>query len=348
MALLLPCALTVALVLGWAWANRATLRLPPEKQADVDLVKEPRVLRWIRLQTAPWPKMVLFGDSLAQCPGARVAADVERIVKQHGLVFPLDASAQGTHALQFYAQLPDVLTGHPSVVVVEVNLPALSGRARGFRAGGYQPLARKLSLTSIFALSAAMALDGIGPLDPLAYRLLDALDALHVADGVRESARLRLEAWGAALADALRLRTVTLLALPAFDAAVAREALGADQTRSPTIAVLRAIAETVRAAGAHVLFYVSPVNVDVLDALGVRHELNLPARVEAVRRAIGAAPEEWVDLHALLPKSTFRDPWGHLVDAGCDAVAAQLVTPMIAATLRDRVVPAGTPGPASP
>jgi len=72
------------------------------------------------------------------------------------------------------------------------------------------------------------------------------------------------------------------------------------------------------------VFYVSPLNPRVLEAAGRDMARSLPARIDALRRAVGATRDEWLDLHALLPAAAFRDTHGHLYLAGCVRVANPL------------------------
>jgi hypothetical protein len=80
----------------------------------------------------------------------------------------------------------------------------------------------------------------------------------------------------------------------------------------PGLRVLDAMLEAYRAAGIPVLVYVAPLNVEHLRGLGVLDETGLArslARIEAVARARGA---DFLDLHALLGDSFFKDPVDHL------------------------------------
>jgi len=318
--------LTIAVLVGLAWTYRDTLRLSSEQQGGADRALIPTLARWSRLQPGPWPKGALFGDSLAGCPTTTVAKVVGHPAPAHGLVFMLDATFAGMHPLQFYALLGDVLAGRPTAVVVEVNFPALAASVHSSESAVYRQMSRKLPLAAIPRLWGPLAREGMGLFDPLIFRAFAALDMLYVVDGIRERSHQALEDWGTAVDAALDLPVVRFLELPGFDAARARAVFGDDQTHSPSVQVFRMIAHDLRAAGVPVLFYVSPVNVHVLDDLGVRRTLDLPAHVEAVRVAIGATANEWLDLHDLLPATAFKDAWGHMLDPGCEAVASTLLT----------------------
>jgi hypothetical protein len=51
---------------------------------------------------------------------------------------------------------------------------------------------------------------------------------------------------------------------------------------------------------------------------------SVPQTLAAVRDAIGAAPDEWLDLSNLLPANVFRDAGDHLVPVGCERIADAL------------------------
>lgn len=61
----------------------------------------------------------------------------------------------------------------------------------------------------------------------------------------------------------------------------------------------------------------------------------LAERVAALGPTVGAAPEEWLDLHAIGQKADFRDFGGHLTRAGCEKVGAA-----VAVALGTRFLPA--------
>ena len=58
----------------------------------------------------------------------------------------------------------------------------------------------------------------------------------------------------------------------------------------------------------------------------------MAARLEELRRAVGASPAEWLDLHDTLRSPSFRDWQNHLTLAGCPKVAHPL-----AQRIRDRL-----------
>jgi len=112
-----------------------------------------------------------------------------------------------------------------------------------------------------------------------------------------------------------------------------REALAdydVDQAGDPAAFVLRALLGRLRRAHVATLMYVPPINLQRLDRIGVRHELDLRRRAQALRAAVGAAAEEWLDLHATLGKKSFRDERNHLRERGCARVSTAVAQAIVA------------------
>jgi len=177
-------------------------------------------------------------------------------------------------------------------------------------------------------LRTALAREEVGLFDPFVYRLADRLGVLYLVPGLKERWRILLEARGTALNASLGVAAARLdirgLMGRRLDAPRARKFFGANQADNPLVLVLRDLASDLRRTGATVLLYVPPINVPLLEQLGVREELRLPERIEAIRAAVGATPEEWLDLHAVAPPGAFRDWVGHMAAAGCERVADAL------------------------
>jgi hypothetical protein len=74
----------------------------------------------------------------------------------------------------------------------------------------------------------------------------------------------------------------------------------------PGAATLRVPRREMEAAGVPVLFYVAPVSPARLAENGV-DAAEFAARVDELRRAVGASDEGWLDLHAAAAPSLFRD-----------------------------------------
>jgi hypothetical protein len=326
----LPCLVALGAIVGALWCQREALRLPVNVRPAIERLVIPRIEAAQRLADYV-PRMALFGDSFATCDREPVAQFLQQEIHARGPAnYVMDVSYPAFRPLQFYYLLDEVIAARPQGVVVEVNLPYLSSNWRHWRALRYLSLSRKLAVGRALRVRAALSLDGLSPFDPLVYRLEDATDTLFVADGIHDWGVTQLDDYGHLLNDALGLPTVptkqrNLRRLHPFNARQARSVFEPDQTRHPMAGVLRRIGRELRQAGVEVLYYVSPVPVGRLDDLGVREELDLPARIERLRVAVGAAPEEWVDLHALVStKAVFKDWVGHMHPEGCRAVAHAL------------------------
>jgi hypothetical protein len=283
---------------------------------------------------------VYFGDSLVIGAGySAVPRLLEERLAERGIEIALGWVVHlAFRPINFYELAGQVLAGGPRIAVVEVNVRLLSAYAAARPPYRFVTLSRFLSPRRQWRAREALAADEIGVLDPALYRLEERLDVLHVADGVRIRADDALVATGNAVTRVLGLRTRDIgwwvarmrEILEHLDAAEARAAYAVDQGSHPLTAALRGLGRELRAAGVLTLFYGAPVDVDRLAALGVREEIGLAARVEALRQAVGAPREEWLDLHDLLPGAAFMDTQNHLQREGVERVAAAIADALVA------------------
>jgi hypothetical protein len=312
-------------------AHRAWLNESGMGDFQVEHATLPRLARWAEARSAAsGTPVVLFGDSLSLCadPGKRGQDRVGRALRgalerAHAPIDLLDLAHPGLRPIHYYALLGEALDERPDAVVVEINvrafLPdeALPGRAR------LPHLLRKIGLRDAVRLRGPLAADQLSVLDPALFQLKDDLGLLYALEGLRESFLDWLRSVSQAATEAVGLRHVRSTKMAEF-ARRTRPPGEIDYTAHPNAAVLRAILEATRARGAHVLFYVAPVNPNVLAAAGPEVARNLPDRIEALRHAVGATHDEWLDLHDRLPASLFRDAHGHLRRVGCTRVATPL------------------------
>jgi hypothetical protein len=321
-------ALTLALLVGGAWRHREALRDEAERPATYEVVRDR--LRLLERQPVQAPRVVVLGDSLLGCGKVDVPGYIAMALQAGGKHVEIArADAGGFRPLQYYYVLEDILATRPSLAIVEANLGSLgiSGVSRQVR---YLTLSRTLSFADTFRVRDALALDDLSVLDPWVYRLEDRYDLLHVGDGIQTWARKRLDDAGRRVNAALGLRVskmnlrATRLMMPANLAASMRRQLDVDPADLPMTRVLRRVYRRLRSAGVDVQFWVPPINVEQLADLGVAKELALPERIERLRAAVGARPEEWLDLHALHPKGVFSDWAGHTKPEGCRRTAWQI------------------------
>jgi len=333
------CALASALALACLWARREPLRAEWARTIGVDSTVQ-GLHQWRRRARPPGVVgAVLFGDSLTICTWeAQMPPLVERgLARRSVRTAFVSAVHLAFRPINFYYLVNEVRAGAPRVAIVEVNLRMFSEHVLVRPEWRFVQLARMLSLPQAWRLRAVLAGEGVTQLDPPLYRLEDRLGLLYAADGLRLTAADALEHVGGRLGDAVGLArrdpywhvARATEAIQTLDVRTARAEYGVRQADHPMAAALRALGEELRAGGAAVVFYVSPVNVDHLAEIGVREELALGERVEALRRAVGATPEEWVDLHAAVPAEGFRDLQNHMRPLGCE-IAADRVSEAVA------------------
>jgi hypothetical protein len=90
----------------------------------------------------------------------------------------------------------------------------------------------------------------------------------------------------------------------------ALEGLGPD---NPVLQALTAAVRDFERAGIPVFVYLTPVNVEHMDALGLLNREGLARTVAVVEEEVREAGGDFIDLHALLPDEAFRDGTGHFV-----------------------------------
>jgi hypothetical protein len=344
LAVLVPCLLALVAAGAWVWARHARLAAVATAGTLVESRVLPSIARW---STRPRPAgtvgAVLFGDSLVGIEPASTALGRglrAELAARGTPVDLLEVTNHSFHAIEFYYLLDEVLAGRPRVAVIEVNLVSFAPDWNSRRGRGFPELSRYLTFARAHAVRDALAEERVGILDPWIYRLRAATHTLHLIEGVRIQGQDVLAAWGDRVNRTLGLDALTLderrrqdaLALLHLGPDLARTWFGGDPTTTPTAHVLRVLVQALRDAGVDVVLYVSPMNVERLAALGLTDELRLDDEVEAVRRAVGARPEEWVDLHAAARGSDFLDGAGHLRPPAIEAL-----TPPIAAAVAARL-----------
>jgi hypothetical protein len=318
-------------LLWFAWSWRVELRQEPMRTINVDTLIVPGLARWrARADRSTPTSTVVFGDSLLTCAsnldmtksialGLAAAGAPTSIVRVGHIAF---------RPIHLVYLLDDILEGGPNLVIVEINLRLL-GEARGFGGLRFLNLSRRLSWSRAFRIRAALAAEGLTLLDPPIYRHEDSLDALYLADGVQAVGRHLLDDWGDTVNAALHLRNVAPLwrgfGMRRFGAKRARLEYGGDPEHNQVAVALREALHAFHRAHVPALLYVSPINMGALEKVGVARELAFERRIESLRSAIGAADGEWLDLHAAVPDSGFRDNANHLNDAGCEPTARAIV-----------------------
>ena len=328
--LVVAVVVVLAALCGWAWSDRAELRPLGMHGAFAESRLE-SVLSWKqRPPRAGVLRAFVFGDSLVGCTEGSVDDELWRQLAAAGLPIELlDLTHPGFRPIHLYSLIDDILAGGFRLAILEINLRAFSDRYFDITNARFPTLSRRLSLHRAWIMRGPLADEGQSLVDPWVYRVEEWVGALYVADGVRELGRQRLESYGQGLDAALGLADVVNNTRSARSFApltreVARAEYAVDQAGHPTAFVLRELLRRLRAAHVTTVLYVSPIDVDAMRQLGILDELALPDRLAALRLAIGAAPEEWLDLHALVPSRVFRDSRSHMWAEGCRRVASAL------------------------
>lgn len=320
----------IAACLGLLWAYREPLAKIGAGNGAVERGALRRLEKW-RAKPVVRPRIVVFGDSLNICanPPAKNYNSVGLVVRAAsalaGRQFDIvDLTQPGLLPIHFYALLDEALETPVALVALEVNLRTFLDphvRAGEERLPG---LARKLDFGDGLRVRDALEREGMSVLDPPLLRLKDQLGLLYVFEGARQGAIDLLAAAGASVKDALGLKQRWLG--PTSESA-RRFALSymVDYASHPNATVLREAVRELHAAGIPVIVYVAPVNVEYLRTRGDDFDADeLERRLDALRTSIGAAPSEWLDLHAKLPARKFRDQQNHLFYDACADVGRPL------------------------
>lgn len=314
--------------LGMLWVARDTLGARGQRYLLIERQVIPRIAAWSEVVEPPARrKAVLWGDSVVSWAGVDLGTSIAAELRERGVDTDLLTVAHPAfRAIHFYYLLDDVLAARPRIGVVQVN-PAAFSPGWTAQSDRYRNLSRKLGPGRVPAVHDALAAEGVTLLDPFLYRLEDRLGLLYVVEGLRAWWFDELTRLGDALNAALPIAsgpTVgrVLARMSRSDAFTVRARYGGDLAADPQAGVLREMLRRLRAADVTPLLYVTPVNVERLAALGVRDALDLERGIERLRQAVGATPDEWLDLHALLPATDFHDATEHLHPDASRRVAA--------------------------
>lgn len=321
-ALVLPCSAVIAAVLAGMALERDALVGAFARTDWVDAKLVPALRAWRARPATPGVlRGVVFGDSvLGVEPGSSVLArQVEADLGARGLSADLFAAVHGAfRAFQFYYLVDEVLATRPRLAVVEVNLRAFSRDWDARTRWRFPSASRYLSPGRVLALREVLAREDLSLLAPTLYRLQEATGTLHLGPGLRAYGEEALERSGDWVGSRLGLDGVPptermqRLFVTSLDAGLARAWYGGEPADTLVARVLRELRRALREGGAVTVLLVTPVNVDRIAELGLADELALPRKLAALRAAVGAAPDEWVDLHAAARPPEFLDATEHV------------------------------------
>jgi hypothetical protein len=320
-----PCAMVLLAALALTWTWRDTLADQASEQRDIDRNLLARIDGW---RPSTGSGVIVLGDSLGICHDARrsgkerVAAQLgESLAARGARTDVLDLVHPGLQPMDFLVLLNEASARRPLLAVVSVNLRFFRASAE-VAAARLPQLARKLSLRQAWAVRDDLRSGGVSLLDVLLMRWKERLGLLYAVEGLRE--------WGSARLDDASLALSRRLGIAVPDRARAAppteghdSAYRTDFASHPQAATLRALRRDMEAAGVPVLFYVAPVSPKRLAEARI-DPAEFAHRVQALRGAVGAEPDQWLDLHDAVPTKLFRDRRNHLLAAGCAVVSGAL------------------------
>jgi hypothetical protein len=274
---------------------------------------------------------VVFGDSLTLSLGwleygrgqPGVGVLLRKMLRADGVpVEILNLAHPSFRPLHLAYFLDEVLAGHPRFLVADLNLRLLAPTWQPEPGMRFEHLSRRLSFSRQLALWPWLRADSVGPFDPTLFKLQDAMSLLYASDGVR--------ILGSDVLDAQAVRAAAMLGLgrnkPRKRGADYDRALyAADAASGPAVALLAELDRELAAAGVWTLYYVAPLNPDVLAEPGMPSATELQSTVARLQAAIGVPDARFLDLHAALPASDFLDRDNHLRPNGLRRVADRLL-----------------------
>ena len=333
LALAVPCVLLLVALAAAAWIHRDEIVTAGTRGIGIERALLPRFERWVdRLEGEDRQRVVLFGDSLLMGGEAgpdggprrafRLAKEYRNDLRERRVyVAAFTLAHVAFRPIHLYYLLDEIATADPDLVIIGINLRIFSP-AGSYPAGRFLNLSRKLSLARQFQLREGLQEEGVGVFDPAVYRLQEETGTLYMPDGVRAIGHEWLLAAGNRASKALGARSQWNV--PRLTRAVALRTYDVDPSIHPQAAIAAAIRKRLRASGVSVLFYVSPINPGPLESLGLLDQLDLSDRIDALQDAIGARPQEWLNLYDRLPAREFRDFQNHLKPSGLEFVSNEL------------------------
>ncbi len=323
--ILLPALAVLALAGGWLWFGRVDLAQVGMKSAPFERSAMMAMLQWQATPPQGVLRVVLFGDSLFLERGDE---DHPKQVYSIGLGDSLKAERVPAAVLSLvqaafrpihlWYLLDDVIETRPDLVVVEVNLRLLGMHRHLPASYRFAALSRRMAPRRMLSLRNAMQVEEVDPIEPFLWKASEAMGTLYAAEGARDMGRETLKQFGLQTNAALGLSSMGRINVyEKLDTVDEVELMyGWDPEEHPGVDALRAIREELTTLGIPVLFVVAPIRTDLVAKLGMREEIDLPARVDRLREAIGASHQEWLNLSSALPQAAFRDEQNHLTHDG--------------------------------
>ena len=282
-------------------------------------------------------QIVFLGDSIIAGPprGRRVPDRLlELLEAARPGVFDVHAMASpGMGAFDFYFIADRVGELGPDLVVMPVNLASFSA---SWRNTFPRPELAALLRVRRVPESLVLPVDGIGlTADRLLFYLaIERLGGLYPwRDLTQQQVYLANARRGFAQAVGKRFggdedlkfarasighfrRQLNLENEPRFSAAGVEERYGTPlrgvEPDDPTLRILASAVRIYREHGAEVLVYANPTNVEHMARVDALGDEGFSRTLEAIRTAVHREGVRFVDLHAALPDTAYKDPAGHL------------------------------------
>jgi len=243
----------------------------------------------------------------------------------------LPFGAPGFSSVEYYAFSQAIARAHPDRLVIPLNLASLSRQWRAqwdrLEALGWLPPSRVPEALSLPLYSWGLTLD----------RLLSYVALVDLGLGSRWYEFRKAQVRASRGLQELRQRVQRRWGLPGggeppvnpelfpgrrdrFRAsrleAMYSDALAGASPSHPALVLVRAALRTFKEAGIPTLLYVSPINVEHLQRVGLDSRPGLDRTIETVRRLAEEEGADFLDLHDLLPDAGFRDAPGHFAYEG--------------------------------
>lgn len=304
------------------------------------------VIEQLDLPATPWPAsdaesahVAFLGDSMiVSYPEKRRVPErlqqrLDALSSEPGQVRVHSVAAPGSGAFDYYFLADRVAAAQPDVVILPFNLTSFSDAWRGTFS---RPELAGFIAPSRLPRALGLPLDWIGVTTD---RLLGAV-ALIQAGGFEcwralSAQQARLGSARTQLASALGARfgddADTRFARESFEHMKQRMVVEATQRLTPegvqerfgrvlagvtpddpSLQVLAAAIQTLRARDIDVIVYANPTNVEHLEAVAGAPSPGLSRSLASLAEVTRGAGGRFVDLHALLPDPGFRDFAGHL------------------------------------
>ncbi len=339
--------------------------------ADVIERRLPELARNRAESREPLHQIVVLGDStvVSYRPGHQVPEQVEaelaRLAPEGPRIELVSLAVSGVAPFDYYFLADRIIAAEPDGVLFSFNLDTVSP---SWRNAYSRPELAGLTALRRVPEAASLPLDWVGlTLDRLLFYVsivqLGGFDLWYqlMIDQARVGrARSEVQGWADGVfggeashvtKDAIDEHVLSSLFVPGPEHPYFRftekgvlehyrGALGGLGPDNPVLQALTAAVRDFERAGIPVFVYLTPVNVEHMDALGLLNREGLARTIAVVEEEVREAGGDFIDLHALLPDEGFRDGTGHfVVDDEVDGPArvAQALGEPLLGHIRQRV-----------